>query len=454
LEGSILSSLRAALNVLKDELIEFHKPLSEKYEIPSVMKEYDGKNPILFKNSKEHNTPIIAGICGKREFFKRFLSCQSDEELYVKINAAVNNPLKTDKQDDAPVKEVFEKPDLTKFPILTHYERDAGPYITSAVVISRSLTKGFQNASIHRLLVIGKDRLAIRVVPRHLYALYNEAKKLRKPLPVAIAIGLHPLILLAASSGPRFGVDELTVANALLNGALKVTSCENIGVYVPAEAEVVFEGYMLHDVEVDEGPFVDITGTYDVIRKQPVIELINVMRRKDFIYQALLPAGSEHQLLMGLPKEARIWDHVSKVVSKVVKVRLTPGGCGWLHAAISIAKQSEGDGKNAILAAFAAHPSLKHVVVVDEDIDVDNIEEVEWAIATRFQGEEDLVIVKGCRGSSLDPSADQERLLTSKVGFDATKPLNKPAEKFKRALIPCKYDAKSGDVVYYVSDEG
>jgi UbiD family decarboxylase len=139
---------------------------------------------------------------------------------------------------------------------------------------------------------------------------------------------------------------------------------------------------------------------------------------------------------MGLPHEVLIWEAISKVVPKVHAVNLSVGGSGWLHAIISIEKQLDGDGKNALLAAFAAHPSLKHAVVVDSDINVFNPHDVEWAIATRFQASEDIIIVSNVRGSTLDSSADQETGLTSKMGLDATRPFTKPKEKFERAKIP------------------
>jgi len=195
------------------------------------------------------------------------------------------------------------------------------------------------------------------------------------------------------------------VANTLLGGNLQLTKCEKIDAYAPAEAELVLEGKISFDREAEEGPFVDITGTYDIKRT-------------------------------GLPREAAIYNAVSQVVPRVNAVNLSVGGCGWLHAVISIEKQMDGDSKNALLAAFAGHPSLKHVVVVDSDIDVFNLQEVEWAIALRFQSKEDLIVIPNARGSTLDPSADQEKGLTSKMGIDATRPLSAPAENFRKATIP------------------
>jgi UbiD family decarboxylase len=215
-----------------------------------------------------------------------------------------------------------------------------------------------------------------------------------------------------------------------------LVECEFVNAYAPADAELVLEGKISATKETVEGPFVDITGTYDIQRKQPVVEVLGVMHRRDYVYQGLLSSGAEHRLLMGLPHEVLIWEAVSKVVPKVYAVNLSIGGSGWLHAIISIEKQLDGDGKNALLAAFAAHPSLKHAVVVDSDIDVFNVSDVEWAVATRFQAGEDLIIINNVRGSTLDSSADQETGLTTKMGVDATRPFSKPREKFDRAKIP------------------
>jgi UbiD family decarboxylase len=268
------------------------------------------------------------------------------------------------------------------------------------------------------------------------------AKEAGKDLDVAISVGVHPAVLLASSCPLPFGVSEYGVANALLHNSLKLTECEHVSVCSPTDAELVLEGRISATKEVAEGPFADVTGTYDVQRKQPVVDIVGFMHRRDYVYHALLSSGAEHRLLMGLPHEVLIWEAVSKVVPKVCAVNLSAGGSGWLHAVISIEKQLEGDGKNALLAAFAAHPSLKHAVVVDSDIDACDVPDVEWAVATRFQGSEDLIVMENVRGSSLDPSADQERVLTTKVGFDATRPLWKPREKFEKARIPAGNNAE------------
>jgi UbiD family decarboxylase len=417
------------------EVLHIKDSVSTSFEIPFIMKSFDNQGPILlFEKVKNHETRVVANVCGTRKRICSALNVDQDG-LYRKLIDAWRLPKKPKVVGDGAVKEVSEK-DLSKIPILTHFERDAGPYITSAVVYARSIDGNVENVSVHRLQVLDKKHLAIRLVPRHLFRLWQTAKEAGKDLEVAISIGVHPAVILAASSPVPFGVNEHAVANTLLNNGLRLVECEHVNAYAPADAELVLEGKISAKEEVAEGPFVDITGTYDIQRTQPVVEVLNVMHRRDYVYQALLPSGAEHRLMMGLPHEVLIWEAVSKVVPKVHAVNLSVGGSGWLHVIISIEKQLDGDGKNALLAAFAAHPSLKHAIVVDSDINVFDPHDVEWAVATRFQVSKDIIILNNVRGSTLDSSADQETGLTSKMGLDATRPFTKPKEKFERAKIP------------------
>jgi len=430
-------SLREFLKQMetRKEILHIKDEVSTRFEIPFIMKSFENQGSVLmFENVKDYETKVVANVCGTRQRICTALNVDRDR-LYRRLTEAWRSPRKPKIVEDGAVKEIVEN-DLSRIPVLTHFERDAGPYITSAVVYARSIDGKVENVSVHRLQVLDKKHLAIRLVPRHLFKLWQVAKESGKDLEVSISIGVHPAIMLAASSPVPFGVNEFEVANALMDNNLRLIRCENADAYVPAEAELVLEGKISATKEVAEGPFVDITGTYDIERKQPVVEVVGVMHREDYVYQALLPSGAEHRLLMGLPHEVLIWDAVSRIVPKVYAVNLSVGGSGWLHAIISIEKQLDGDGKNALLAAFAAHPSLKHAAVVDSDIDVFSVSDVEWAIATRFQASEDLLVIKNVRGSTLDSSADQETGLTTKMGVDATRPFTKPKEKFDRAKIP------------------
>jgi UbiD family decarboxylase len=250
-------------------------------------------------------------------------------------------------------------------------------------------------------------------------------------LPVAICIGVSLATHLAASMSPPPGVDELSVAHALAPTPL--VKCLTKDLEVPAEAEIVLEGRITHRL-VGEGPFLDLTETMDIVRQQPVIEIDLVTHRRNPIYHALLPGGLEHKLLMGMPREPTIYSEVDKI-ARCTGVAITPGGASWLHAVVQIDKQGPDDGSRAIEAAFRGHASLKHVWVVDTDIDIYNPSAVEWALATRFQADRDLIVLGDRPGSSLDPSGlhvPGQKSRTAKMGFDCTIPWGADESKYRK----------------------
>ena len=413
------------MKINDENVIEITEELSSDFEIAKVLRQYP-KDTVVIKNVKGFDIPVISGICNTRQKIAESINCEVSE-ITQKIIEASDNPVKVDKYTDLSEYNTSEA-DLSKIPILTHYNRDGGKYITAGVVFARDPESGIQNASIHRMMLLDNKRLVIRIVPRNLYTYFQKAQKLKKDLEIAIAIGMDPAILLASTTSIPIDYDEMEVANAFKNGNLTLIKCGNLEV---PEADIILEGKISVSENVSEGPFVDLTDTYDVIRKQPVINLEKMHIKKDNPhYHGIIPAGFEHKLLQGLPQEPRIFKSVKNAVPTVKNVVLTEGGCCWLHAAISINKQTEGDGKNAIMAALSAHPSLKHCVVVDSDVDVFDAEDVEYAIATRVKGDRDIMIVPNVRGSSLDPVAESDGT-TTKIGVDATKSLKTP-EKFER----------------------
>ena len=352
------------------EVLRIREPLSARYEVASIIKAFDGGPLLVFEHVEGHEGfNVVSNLCNRARLM-RALGAREPEEAYRRLLEAAERPSEPRVVSSGPAAEenITDKPDLRKLPVLTYYEGDAGPYITSAVVSARSPDGSIENVSVHRLLMAGRDKLVIRLVPRHLYRLWRMAADEGGDLGVAISIGVHPAVILASTTPVPFGVSEFCVANTLLSGRLELIECEEVNARAPAAAEIIIEGVMRARETAPEGPLVDITGTYDAVRQQPVIEVRRMMWREGAFYHAILPAGVEHRLLMGFPREAEIWRAVSKVVPRVVAVNLTLGGCGWLHAVIAIEKNVDGDAKNAIMAAFSAHPSLKHVVVVDPDI--------------------------------------------------------------------------------------
>ena len=323
--------------------------------------------------------------------------------------------------------------DLRELPIPKLFPRDAGRYITAGVWVAE--WQGVRNLSFHRIQVLDKNRGACRIVPRHLRYMYNEAMQAGQELKVAICIGLDPWNLLAGGTSVEYGVDESRIASALTQSCLEkpvdTVRIQN-GLTVPAEAEYVLEGRLINETH-DEGPFVDAVRTYDRVRKEPVLVVDRIYHRDEPIFHIIVGGLDEHFMFMGMPREPVIYQAVSRAVPHVKAVRLTEGGCSWLHGIVSIRKQHQGDGKNAIMAAFGAHTSMKQVTIVDEDIDVFDDRDVEWAVATRFQADRGLVVLHGVRGSSIDPSAHDG--FTSKVGIDATKPFEADSSMYEKATL-------------------
>ncbi len=394
------------------------------YGASRLIAEKEGGPALIFR-VEGTDLLCLSNLADTREKIRLALGAGSDEELYRKIIEAGKNPgtLK-----EKPFEHEEREVDVGNLPAVKFYERDGGLYVSSSIIVACS--GGVCNASIHRMMVVGRRGFAVRVVPRHLYRLYRESGG---ELRVAVVVGVHPAVLLASSISPPLGIFELGIAARFLGGVLEVSRTPLYGIPVPRHAGVVMEGRLTGKM-VDEGPFVDIMGTYDRVRKQPLLEVDALYVNPEAPYfHLILPGGGEHRLLMGLPKEAAIWESVSRVVPRVHKVRLTPASGGWLHAVVCIEKTVDSDAKNAIIAAFAGHPSLKHVVVVDPDVDPDDPRQVEWAIATRFQAHRDLVVIGNARISSLDPSSDDG--VGSKMGLDATKPVAGGIE-YERARIP------------------
>jgi 2,5-furandicarboxylate decarboxylase 1 len=408
------------------DLDHVRKEVSTRYEAAAVASKLDGR-PLLFEKVRESEDYRIAtGVCGTRTLLARSIGIQADQ-LLTKILESIETPKPFRVVRQAACQEVVEdEVDLYKIPILTHCEKDGGPYVTAGIAVAHDSEYGY-NASYHRLMLLGKDRVVARILPRHLDEFFKRGNR-----NIGIALGNHPAFLFAAAVSCELGKSELEIANNLKE--MSFVKCVSNDALVPAECELVLEGVITNEL-VDEGPFPDIVGAYDIVRKQRVIRINRITHRRNPIYQAILPGGIEHRFLMGTPREATMFREASKVCD-CIDVRLTAGGSSWLHAVVKIRKKKEEDGKQALEAAFRGHPSLKQAMVVDEDIDIEDPNAVEWAIATRTQMDKDLSLRPGELGSSLDPSADQVSRRTCKVGIDATIPFDAPRDGFLKSKIP------------------
>ncbi|MCC6027896.1 MAG: UbiD family decarboxylase [Archaeoglobus sp.] len=398
-------------------------------------------NPIILDVNLEHdkvvdflkdqgllNTPLILRVEGKkvamnflssREILARFLNADP-KKIAVELAKIYEKPEKLDFRNFEEIGLKKLPKNLYELPILKFFPKTAR-YITAGIVIAK---REHYNASFHRMMLIDERRLAVRLVaPRHTYLMWKDAVENGEELRVAVCIGVHPLFMLSAATRVPPG-EEFSYASKLMNGLTVYKKDELI---IP-DSEIVLFGRLTAETTA-EGPFVDLTGTYDDVRNEPILEVDEIFAKKDYIYYTIIPGGMEHRILMGIPYEPVIYRFVSNVC-KVKNVATTTGSRNYFHAIVQIEKRTEGDAKNAILAALAANPSLKGVIVVDEDIDIFSYEDIDYAIATRFQADRGFVIITGARGSSLDPSAGET---TAKWGIDATKPL-KNAEQFERVI--------------------
>ncbi|UOF92637.1 UbiD family decarboxylase [Fodinisporobacter ferrooxydans] len=414
------------------------KKVGLQYEIAAIAKKLDGQKAAYFTKVEDYEIPVVSGICSTRSDFAEALGTDP-YGMISKFTEAVTSPMPCQlvERQSAPVKEnvVLENIDLLQMlPIPFHHEKDSGNYITAGLFIVRDPVTRKQNVSIHRLQVSGKDKLGVLLLPRHTFHLYKKAEELGQSLDCAIVIGTDPVTLLASQASTPFGVDELEIASALRGEPLEVVRCETVDIDVPAFAEIVLEGKILPHVREPEGPFGEFPKYYGPRSEKEVVQITAVTHRTNPIFYTIVPAGYEHLLLGGIPREASLFETVRQTVPTVKAVHMSLGGTARYHAIVSIKKRNEGEGKNVILAALANSFDIKHVVVVDEDVDIFDMEEVEWAIATRFQAEKDLIVIHGTQGSKLDPSTNNG--VGSKMGLDCTVPMGSEPMRYLRIKIP------------------
>jgi 2,5-furandicarboxylate decarboxylase 1 len=431
LEAELSYDLRAILEkqAARDWVLDIEEPVSPIYTAARLI--YDNQEKTVRLGSvKNYDCAVVAGVMGTREKIADAFGIERQDLTHF-VKKCMDSPVDYMVVGAADfLSNVIEKPDLGKIlPVLRFYPKGERRYFTSTIVAAGNRTAG-TNFSFHRMMLMEKNRLSVRVVPRHLHAILESGGG---KIPAVAFMGVHPAIEFASALSVEPEVEEAAVASRILGGNLRCIDMD--GIIVPADAEIVMAGRFTGETGA-EGPFVDLTSTYDDVRQQPVFEVDRLYLRGGFIYRTILPGGTEHKLLMGLPQESRMIRVISGSVPSVISVVLTDGGCGWLHAVVSIRKMAEGEGRNAGLAALAAHPSLKMVVVVDDDIDPCDPKQVEWAVATRLRPDGDIHVLPGMKGSTLDPSRNIKDDTSAKWILDATVPGDRNREAFTRVVPP------------------
>ncbi len=420
--------------VASDRLAVANKGVSLIDELAAVAKTLENERAVLFPEPDRHAIPVVANLFADRSWIADAVGTPVDR-LLPAFQDAVRHPLPWVEVKTAPAQEVVhEKVDLLKqLPIPKHNELDSGPYITAALLIARNPKTGIQNVSIHRCQVSGPDRIGVLLLPRHTLHYFRMAEEAGDGLEIALVIGVHPACILASQAIAALDSDEMEIAGALLNRPIEMVKCRTNRVRVPAHAEIVIEGRILPRVREPEGPFGEFPQYYGTRADREVIKVDAITHRKNAIFHTIVGGGVEHLLLGAIPREATLLEHLQRSFPSVRDVRLTRGGTCRYHLAVKVDKKSQGEPKNIIMSAFGGHYDIKQVVVVDMDVNIDDETEIEWAVATRFQADRDLVVVSGAQGSKLDPSSDNG--ISAKMGLDATKPLTADAMEFKRIHV-------------------
>jgi 2,5-furandicarboxylate decarboxylase 1 len=332
-----------------------------------------------------------------------------------------------------PVKDVVLKGDidiLEVMPVLTHHEKDAGPYFSSAVTIAKDPETGIRGMGIHRIQVKTKNRIGIFLGTPPLSRFLDLAGAQGKPLDIAIVIGMDPLTFLASITYAPEGIDKFDLAGGLRGKPVELVKGETVDLEVPRQAEFVMEGQILPGVRETEGPFGESSGTYLTVQN-PVADINCIYHQKKPIYHALMPFNRENGIISNLVWEATQLHVIQRSLPMVKKVHLW-GSVGEI-AVVQIEKSADNEGRKVMESLFSLLPRAKGIIVVDSDVDIQDPYEVEWAVFTRFQVNKDLLTIAGVPGSVLDPSA--EGGLTSKWGVDATR-LVREAAKYERIAPP------------------
>lgn len=440
----VKQSLSYYLNILlkehPEQVFRYREEVQKDYFLTSLVMEMDKRRNsrvVILENIKGSKIPVVGNIFSSRKRIATMLGCNIDN-FPKKWMKAENNLLDPVIVKNGPVKDniiIGEDVDLFRLPISYHFNDDAGPYITSGILVARDPDSGVYNLSFHRLQLKGKDKFGVSLHSRgHLWDYFRRAEEKRTNLPVAVIVGCHPLIYLAAASKMSMDIDEYSLAGSLMEEPLCLTHGSSCGLLVPAASEIVLEGKILANVREAEGPLGEYTG-YSTSRSTENVFVVDaIMNRNDPYFLDIVPGNSsEHLLLGGIAKEIHIIERLREAVPALINVNFPRSGTHF-HAYLSMKKTDRGQVKQALILLFGLDHYIKLAIAVDEDINIFNEEEVLWAVATRVQADRDVFIIPDVICNKLDPSSPEG--ISAKMGIDATMPLN-------QGIVRCRTNKKT-----------
>ena len=436
-------------NLLPDQIKIVNREVNPEFEVSEIIEklENEGKSPVvLFNNVKGSKIPLLINLGANYD--RLALAINSDiKNMIFKYGEREQNPIPTKEVNTGPVKDIILKGkdvDLNILPIIKHNEEDAGKYLSAGPTLIKDPDTGKQNLGLYRLQVQSKDQLGLFINPaNHGFLIGEKYRELGQKMHVAILLGHHPAVIMSSVSKLEGYGGELEVAGGLMEEAVEVVKGETVDLMVPAEQEIVIEGVVDPQLHRDEGPFGEWPRYYTGRGERWYIKVTAITMRKNPIYQTVMAAHDEHNTLGALPRMGSLIRRIQEVLPTVKSVNLPLSGGGRVRCYISMNQHSDGEAKQAAFIALAVEPNIKHLVLVDDDIDVFNEKQVLWALSTRFDAREDLIVMKNCIGSHLIPTAfDVTKLkhgnMETKLIFDATRNVlpflnNKPFPNVARA---------------------
>ena len=440
------TGIKSFIQMLKarGDLISIPTPLDPKYEISAVISELGKKEApvLLFEKVKGHSLPIVGNLLGTRKRLSLALGIEP-EKLFDEFPKKMERRLSPALVRDVSAKETIKRGrglDLTKIlPVLTHYRGDSGPYITSGFSSARDPETGVIGRGLHRMEVRGKDRLGISLLNPPLAEIYGKYKRKGRKMEIATVIGLDPLIFIAAILKAPAGLDKLSIAGGIRGKAIPMVKAVNVDLEIPAFAEIQIEGFIDPKGKEEDGVLGESSGYYMGFAKSPAIQVTAVTLRENSIYHAIVPWSLEVDNLLYLVHGLDFIPKMKREIPSIKEIRLIPGTFGS-HAVISLDTENRGEIRRA-LSLGLSFTNIKKVIGVNTDINLQDDREFEWALATRFQADRDLIIMTNLRGQPIDPSSG-DGFLTAKMGLDATKPRSEGFEKVevpeevKKRIVP------------------
>jgi UbiD family decarboxylase len=427
-------SLRGFLRMVEaeypDEIVRIREPVDLRFETTSIVFELDraGRNPVIvFENAGGQSMPIVTNVASNRKLLAACLGVPVDD-LPSAFRQRCQSYLPCEVVEHPAWDEVVieaDEVDLTKLPIPLQFAIDGAPYITAGQISARDPLSGVDTTGFHRLMLKGKNRLGVSLHSRRrMYEFHRRAEERGNSLPAAITIGTHPLHYMGSmvyAYPPN--VRKFEIIGGLFGEPYRLARCGVENLEVPAGAEIIIEGEILAGVHEPEGPFGEFTGYASYRSTQNVFVAHRIRMRRDAMLHSVTSGMSrDHILISCITREGEILNTIRRNLPNVRAVHVPHTTCGAFMAIISMKKTAEGEPQMAMMATFGTELYTKYVIVVDEDVDIFNMNDVMWAIATRVRAEKDVIFIPGAKGAILDPSSDPETFTLTKMGIDATKP--------------------------------